>query len=185
MSNELLKDLKRRMEGALDVLANDFAGLRTGRASTSLLDPVKVDAYGSLTPLNQVGTVTAPESRMLSVQVWDQSMIKSVEKAIREGGLGLNPFVDGNSVRVPLPDLSEERRKELVKVAKKYAENARVAIRNVRRDGMVAAKKMEKDSEISEDEMHIMGEDIQKLTDQNIQKIDEILKKKESDIMHV
>lgn len=185
MSQDLLNDLQRRMQGSLDALTHDFAGLRTGRASTALLDPVKVESYGNIVPINQVGTISAPDARMLSVQVWDQSMVKAVEKAIREAGLGLNPFADGNSVRVPLPDLSEERRKELVKVAKKYAETARVAVRNVRRDGMEVTKKMEKEGEISEDEQRNMNDSVQKLTDKHIQKIEDLLKKKETDILHV
>lgn len=178
-------DLKRRMDGSVENLHKEYGGLRTGRASVSLLDPVHVDAYGSKMPLNQVGTVSVPEPRMLSVQVWDQTMVKSVEKAIREAGLGLNPQPDGNTIRIPLPDLNEERRAELTKIAGKYAEAARVSVRNVRKDGMDALKKMEKDKEISEDEHKKLSEDVQKLTDDIIAKIDKMLADKEKDIMTV
>lgn len=146
MPDALIKELKRRMEGALDALKREFGGLRTGRAATSLLEPLMVEAYGSMVPLNQVGTVGVPEPRMLTVQVWDRKMVSAVEKAIRESGLGLNPSNDGNLVRVPIPPLSEERRQELAKVAARYAEQARVAVRNVRRDGMDQLKRMEKDN---------------------------------------
>ncbi len=185
MSDILLKDLKRRMESALDVLQKDFGGLRTGRASTSLLDPIVVEAYGTRMPLNQIGTVSTPESRLLTVQVWDKSMVSAVEKAIRESGLGLNPAAEGQTVRVPLPDLSQERRQELVKIAKKYAETARIAVRNVRRDGMDILKNQEKNREISEDEHHQYSDEIQKLTDLYIKKIDEILATKEKDILTI
>lgn len=178
-------DLKRRMEGALDSLAKDFSGLRTGRASTSMLDPVVVDLYGSKMPLNQVGTVSAPEARLLTVQVWDMSATASVEKAIINSGLGLNPQAEGSIIRVPIPELNEERRTELVKVARGYAEQARVAIRNVRRDGMDSLKKMEKDNEISGDEQKRLSDDVQKLTDTNIKVVDDRLNDKESDIMTV
>lgn len=178
-------DLKRRMDGAVEALKREFAGLRTGRASTALLEPLTVDAYGSAIPMNQVGTVGVPEPRMLSVQVWDASLVKAVEKAIRESDLGLNPQVDGNMVRVPIPELSEERRTELVKVAGRYAEQARVAARNVRRDGMDTLKKLEKDSEISKDEHRDRGEDIQKLTDTHIAEIDQLVAQKEKEIMQV
>ncbi len=178
-------DLKRRMDGAVEALKREFAGLRTGRASTALLEPLTVDAYGSAIPMNQVGTVGVPEPRMLSVQVWDASLVKAVEKAIRESDLGLNPQVDGNMVRVPIPELSEERRTELVKVAGRYAEQARVAVRNVRRDGMDTLKKLEKDSEISKDEHRDRGEDIQKLTDTHIAEIDQLVAQKEKEIMQV
>ena len=180
-----MADLKRRMDGAVEALKREFAGLRTGRASTALLEPLTVDAYGSSMPMNQVGSISVPEPRMLSVQVWDNSLVKAVEKAIRESDLGLNPQVDGNLVRVPIPELSEERRSELVKVAGRYAEQARVAARNVRRDGMDTLKKMEKDSEISKDEHHDRGEDIQKMTDAHIGEIDELLGQKEKEIMQV
>lgn len=181
----MLQDLQKRMDGAIATLAKEFTGLRTGRASTNLLDPIQVDAYGSLLPLNQVGNVTAPEPRLLSVSVWDKSMVKAVEKAIRESDLGLNPAVDGQTIRVPIPALSEERRKEMVKVAGKYAEAAKVAVRNVRRDGMEELKKQEKDKKISEDEQRTQSDKIQKLTDDYVKKIDEQLVAKEKDIMSV
>lgn len=180
-----MADIKRRMDGALKALEAEFAGLRTGRASAALLEPIHVDAYGSSMPLNQVGTISVPEARMLAVQVWDASLAKAVEKAIRNSDLGLNPQTEGQVVRVPLPDLNEERRQELTKVAGKYAEQARVAVRNVRRDGMETLKHMEKDGEISEDEHRTMSHDIQKLTDDHVKKIDEILHEKEQDIMQV
>ena len=185
MPDALIKELKRRMEGALDALKREFGGLRTGRAETSLLEPLMVEAYGSMVPLNQVGTVGVPEPRMLTVQVWDRKMVSAVEKAIRESGLGLNPSNDGNLVRVPIPPLSEERRQELAKVAARYAEQARVAVRNVRRDGMDQLKRMEKDNEISEDIQRRKGDDIQKLTDEHIKLIDEALAQKEAEIMQV
>ncbi len=178
-------DLKRRMDGAISNLQTEFGGLRTGRASVSLLDPVQVDVYGSKMPLNQVGTVAAPEPRLLSVQVWDASNVKAVEKAIRDAGLGLNPQPEGNLIRIPIPDLNEERRQELTKVAGKYAESARISVRNVRRDGMDELKKMEKDGEISEDEHKRLSDEVQKLTDEMIQKIDTMLSDKEKDIMTV
>ncbi|WP_020593683.1 ribosome recycling factor [Kiloniella laminariae] len=180
-----MKDLSRRMDGAIDALKKDFAGLRTGRASTALLEPIMVEAYGASMPITQVGTITVPESRMLAVQVWDRSMVGAVEKAIRESGLGLNPSPDGQLVRVPIPALSEERRKELVKIAGKYSEQAKVAVRNVRRDGMEALKKMEKDGDISQDEMHSVGDDIQKLTDKHIKSIDDVSAQKDEEIMQV
>lgn len=180
-----IKDLRRRMDGALEALKREFGGLRTGRASVSLLDPVTVEAYGTQMPLNQVGTVNVPEPRMLTVQVWDRKMISAVEKAIRDAGLGLNPASDGSVVRVPIPPLSEERRAELAKVAAKYAENARIAVRNIRRDGMEALKKLEKEGEISEDEQHRRSEEIQKLTDEHVKSIDDALAHKESEIMQV
>ena len=180
-----MSDLRRRMEGAIQALGREFGGLRTGRASVSLLEPVTVDAYGSQMPMNQVGTVGAPEPRLLTVQVWDQSLVKSVEKAIRDSDLGLNPQTEGNLVRVPIPDLSEERRVELKKVAAKYAEQARVAVRNVRRDGMDKLKKMEKDGDISKDRHHDLGVEIQELTDQFVKEIDQSLDGKEKEIMQV
>ncbi|MGH1403203.1 MAG: ribosome recycling factor [Alphaproteobacteria bacterium] len=178
-------DLKRRMDGAIDVLQKELSGLRTGRASASLLDPVVVDLYGSKMPLNQVGTISVPEPRMLSVQVWDASAVKAVEKAIRDGGLGLNPMPEGNNIRIPIPDLNEERRQELTKVAGKYAENARISVRNVRRDGMDSLKKMEKGSEITEDDLKRLSDEVQKLTDDSIKSIDTMLVDKEKDIMTV
>ena len=186
MSADFDKDaLKQRMQGAIDTLLREFSGLRTARASTALLDPIMVDAYGSQMPLNQVGTVGAPEARLLTVQVWDKSMVKAVEKAIREAGLGLNPSADGQMVRVPMPDLSEERRKELAKVAAKYAEVGRVAVRNVRRDGMDLLKKLEKDKVISEDEHHRLSADLQTMTDEFVKKVDTALSQKERDIMQI
>lgn len=181
----LKKDLKHRMEQTVEVLKKEFSGLRTGRAATSLLDPVVVEAYGQSMPLNQVGTVAVPEPRMLAVQVWDKSMVKAVEKAIRDAGLGLNPQTDGQTVRVPIPALTEERRQELSKVAAKYAEAARVAVRNVRRDGNDTLKKMEKDNAISQDEARQYQTEIQHLTDDAIKRIDETLAHKEKEIMHV
>ncbi|MCB1782896.1 MAG: ribosome recycling factor [Alphaproteobacteria bacterium] len=178
-------DIKRRMDGALDVLHKEFGGLRTGRASASLLDPITADVYGSKMPINQVGTVSVPEPRMLVVQVWDQTAVKSVEKAIRESGLGLNPQPEGNMIRIPIPDLNEERRQELTKVAGKYAETARISVRNVRRDGMDTLKKMEKDGDISEDDHKRLSDEVQKLTDEATGKIDSMLSEKEKDIMTV
>ncbi|MEL6323899.1 MAG: ribosome recycling factor [Pseudomonadota bacterium] len=179
------KDLAKRMEGALTNLASEFAGLRTGRASVNLLDAVTVPAYGSTVPLNQVGSVSTPESRMLAVNVWDKQLVGAADKAIREAGLGLNPIVDGQTLRIPIPPLNEERRLELTKVAGRYGEAARVAVRNVRRDGMDSLKKMEKDGEISQDEQKGFEADVQKLTDQFIERIDEALKSKEAEIMQV
>lgn len=180
-----LDGLKRRMEGALAALAKEFQGLRTGRASVNLLEPITVEAYGSRMPINQVGTVSVPEPRMLTVQVWDRSMVKAVEKSIRESDLGLNPQVDGQLLRIPLPDLSQERRAELSKVAHKYAEVARVAVRNVRRDGMDSLKKAEKDGQISQDERHLYEEEVQEMTDKYVSRIDETLATKEKEIMQV
>ena len=182
MSNYNKADLQRRMDGALENLKAEYAGLRTGRASVNLLDPVVVDAYGSKMPLNQVGTVAAPEARLLTVQVWDASMVKAVEKSIRDSGLGLNPQPEGNLIRLPIPDLNEERRVEITKLAGKYAEGARVSVRNVRRDGMDSIKKMD---DASEDEQKRFSEEVQKLTDEMIQKIDTMLSDKEKDIMTV
>ncbi|WP_304608421.1 ribosome recycling factor [Inquilinus sp. Marseille-Q2685] len=173
------------MAGALESLRKDLAGLRTGRASISLLEPITVDVYGAQMPLNQVGTIGVPEPRMLTVTVWDRSAVKSVEKAIRDSGLGLNPQTEGQTVRVPLPELSEERRRELTKVAGKYAEAARVAVRNVRRDGMDALKRAEKDHEISEDEHKRLADKIQALTDARIREIDEAAAQKEREILQV
>ncbi len=178
-------DLKRRMDGAIDALDREFAGLRTGRASMSLLEPIMIDAYGASTPLNQVGTIGVPEPRMITVQVWDRSLANAVEKAIRDSGLGLNPASDGQLIRVPIPPLSEERRVEITKIAGKYAEQARIAVRNVRRDGMETLKRMEKDGEISEDEHHLWHDEVQDLTDAHIKLIDECLAKKEAEILQV
>jgi ribosome recycling factor len=181
----MTQELQKRMEGALKTLHHEFAGLRTGRASANLLDMIQVEAYGSMMPMNQVGTVNVPEPRMITVQVWDKSMVKAVEKAITQANLGLNPASDGQMIRVPIPALSEERRKELSKIASKYAEGAKVAIRNVRRDGMDALKQQEKDKKISEDEHRKQSEQIQKMTDEFVKKIDEALAAKEKDIMSV
>jgi len=178
-------DLTKRMEGAISSLKNDLAGLRTGRASASLLDPVMVEAYGQSMPINQVGTVNVPEARMVSVQVWDKSMVGPVEKAIREAGLGLNPVVDGQNLRIPLPELNEERRRELVKIAHQYSENAKVAIRHVRRDGMEEVKKAEKDGDIGKDDAHTLSDRVQKLTDDMVTRVDEALAQKETEIMQV
>ena len=180
-----IDDLKRRMNGAVDVLKDEFGGLRTGRATPALLEPIQVDAYGSSMPMNQVGTISAPDARMLSVQVWDNSLIASVEKAIRDSDLGLNPQTEGNVVRVPVPQLSEERRVEMTKIASKYAEQARVAVRNVRRDGIDDLKKMEKDGDISQDEQHAWANEIQALTDATIKEIDDAFAAKETEILQV
>jgi len=180
-----MKDLEKRMQGALEALKHEFAGLRTGRAHISLLDTVMVESYGSSMPLNQVGTVSTPESRMLSVQVWDKGNVKAVEKGIRNAGLGLNPVVDGGVVRVPIPELTEERRAELAKVAATYSENAKVAIRNVRRHGMDDAKSAEKDGDYSEDDRKRSEDVIQKLTDSHVEKVDEMLSDKQQEIMQV
>jgi len=186
MSEEqIIKDLRRRMDGALEVLRKEFAGLRTGRASASLLDPVVVEAYGNTMPLNQVGTVSVPEPRLIIVQVWDRGNVKATEKAIREAGLGLNPQTEGQTIRVPIPDLNEERRKELTKVAAKYAEQARVSVRNVRRDGMDLLKKQEKDHKISQDQHRKLDKDIQALTDDTIKKVDGLLAQKDKEILQV
>ena len=170
-----LSDTSRRMNGAVASLESDFQGLRTGRASTGMLDPISVDAYGSKMPVNQLGNISAPEPRMLTIQVWDQSMVAAVEKAIRESDLGLNPQTEGNLIRLPIPDLSAERRAELAKVAGKYAEQTRVAIRNVRRDSIEMVRKMEKDGEFGEDERHGLEGQIQKLTDEAVAKVDSML----------
>jgi ribosome recycling factor len=176
-------DLERRMAGAVESLKGDLTGLRTGRASTSLLDPVTVEVYGAHMPLNQVATVSAPEPRMLSVQVWDKSNVGPVEKAIRSAGLGLNPINDGQTLRLPIPDLTEERRKELAKLASQYAEKARIAVRNVRRDGMDSLKTDEKKGIFSEDERKRHETDVQKMTDQTIADIDAVTAAKEKEIL--
>ena len=176
-------DLERRMKGAVESLKHDLSGLRTGRANTALLEPITVEVYGAHMPLTQVATISAPEPRMLSVQVWDKSNIGPVEKAIRSAGLGLNPINDGNTLRLPIPDLTEERRKELAKLASQYAEKARVAIRNVRRDGMENLKADENKKEISEDERKRAEADVQKLTDEQIKAVDETLAHKEKEIL--
>jgi ribosome recycling factor len=178
-------EMNRRMNGAVTTLKSEFGGLRTGRASPALLDPVSVEAYGNMVPITQVGTVSAPEARMLTVQVWDKGLAKAVDKAIRDAGLGLNPQMDGQLLRIPLPELNEERRKELSKLASKYAEAARVAVRNVRRDGMELLKKLEKDHKIGQDDHHTKGDELQKLTDAHIKDIDNTLHTKEQEIMQV
>ena len=178
-------ELNRRMNGAVATLKSEFSGLRTGRASPALLDPVSVEAYGNVVPISQVGTISTPEARMLTVQVWDKGLAKAVDKAIRDAGLGLNPQMDGQLLRIPLPELNQERRKELSKLASKYAEAARVAVRNVRRDGMDLLKKLEKDHKISQDEHHTKGDELQKLTDHHIKDIDASLHTKEQEIMQV
>jgi ribosome recycling factor len=177
--------MNRRMDGAVGTLKTELAGLRTGRASPALLDPVKVEAYGNTVPINQVGTTSTPQSRLLTVQVWDKGLAKAVDKAIRDAGLGLNPQMDGQLLRIPLPELNQERRKELSKLAAKYAEAARVAVRNVRRDGNDLLKKLEKDHRIGQDEQHTKGEELQKLTDSHIKDIDAALHSKEQEIMQV
>ena len=176
-------DLERRMKGAVDSLKSDLSGLRTGRANTTLLDPITVTVYGSQMPLNQVATVSAPEPRLLSVQVWDKNNIGPVEKAIRSAGLGLNPINDGNNIRLPIPDLTEDRRRELAKLAGKYAEAARIAIRNVRRDGMEMLKADENKKEISEDDRKRLEAEVQKLTDEMIKAADEAATHKEKEIL--
>ncbi len=176
-------DLERRMKGAVESLRGDLSGLRTGRANTALLEPVMVTVYGSNTPLSQVATISAPEPRMLTVQVWDKSNIGPVEKAIRSAGLGLNPINDGNTLRLPIPDLTEERRKELAKLASQYSEKAKIAIRNVRRDGMDALKADENKKEISEDDRKRLETELQKLTDELIKAVDDVTAQKEKEIL--
>lgn len=173
------------MDGAIEALSREFGGLRTGRASPSLLDTIVVNAYGGEMPLTQVASVSVPEPRMISVNVWDNTVVKGVEKAIRESDLGLNPLTEGNVLRIPIPELNEERRRDLSKVAGKYAEQARIAIRNVRRDGMESVKKSEKDGDLSEDESRRLHDQIQKLTDEHIELVDSALADKESEIMQV
>lgn len=180
-----LQDIERRMRGAVASLKKEFAGLRTGRANPALLDPITVEAYGSSMPLNQVANISVPEPRMITVQVWDKGQVAAVEKAIRESDLGLNPVVDGTLLRLPIPELNEERRKELVKVAHKYSEQARIAVRNVRRDGMEVLKKQEKDGEIGKDDHHSLSHKVQELTDRIIKEIDDSLSAKEAEIMQV
>ncbi len=176
------KDLEKRMDGALSALKGEFSGLRSGRASASLLEPIIVDAYGAMMPINQVGSINVPEPRMISVQVWDKALVSAVDRAIRDAGIGLNPVVDGANVRVPIPPLTEERRRDLTKVAHKYAEQAKIAIRNVRREGMEAIKKAEG---VGEDDQKRQSEQVQKLTDAMIKRVDEALTAKEAEIMQV
>jgi ribosome recycling factor len=183
--NTDLNEIKRRMDGAISAFKGDLASLRTGRASANILDPVTVDAYGSRVPLNQVANITIPEARMLSVSVWDKSMVSAVDRAIRESNLGLNPIMDGQNLRIPLPELNKERRKSLVKVAHEYAEKAKVAIRNVRRDGMDGLKKAEKDGALGQDDVRAQSDRVQKMTDETISDIDRLLIDKEKEIMQV
>jgi ribosome recycling factor len=180
-----LDDYKKRMDGAINALQHEFGGLRTGRASATILDPITVEAYGATSPLNQVANVSVPEPRMISVQVWDKSVVQAVDKAIRASNLGLNPIVDGQTLRIPIPPLTGERRTELAKVAGKYAEQQRVAVRNVRRDAMEQLKKLEKDHAISQDEHKRHNDEVQKVTDEHIRKIDEMFRHKEEEIMQV
>ena len=179
------KDVLRRMEGAISAFHHDLASLRTGRASSNLLDPIQVQAYGVAMPINQVATVSVPEPRMISVSVWDKQLVGAVDRAIRESNLGFNPIMDGTTLRIPLPELNEQRRKELVKIAHQYAESARVAVRHVRRDGMEHVKKAEKDGIIGQDESRIQSERVQKMTDEKISRIDSMLSEKEAEIMQV
>jgi len=183
--DSLLTDLRRRMDGAIEVLRKEFGGLRTGRASASLLEPVTVSAYGGTLPVNQLANVSVPEPRMITVQVWDRAMVKAVDKAIREAGLGLNPQTEGQVIRVPIPDLNEERRRELTRVSAKYAEQARVSVRNVRRDGIEVLRRREKGAEISQDEQRKLQHEIQNLTDDYIRRIDEALAQKDTEILQV
>jgi ribosome recycling factor len=180
-----LADLNKRMEGALTSLKGDLAGLRTGRASANILDPITVEAYGQKMPMNQVGTVTVPEPRMIAIQVWDKGMVGAVEKAIRDSNLGLNPVTDGTNLRIPMPEMNEERRKEVAKIAHQYAESTRVSIRHVRRDGMDAIKKAQKDGDIGEDDAHGLSDKVQKSTDAMIAEVDTIITAKEAEIMQV
>ncbi len=181
----LLKDIDRRMDGALEALRKEFGGLRTGRASASLLEPIQVNAYGNMMPLPQLASINVPEPRMITVQVWDRNMVKAVDKAIRESSLGLNPQTEGQLIRVPIPDLNAERRRELSKVAAKYAEQARVSVRNVRRDGIEALRRRERAGEISQDEERKLEKDIQALTDGHIKRIDDALAQKDKEILQV
>ena len=181
----VLKDLRRRMDGALEVLRKEFGGLRTGRASAGLLEPITVGAYGGTMPLNQVANVSVPEPRMITVQVWDRAMVKAVDRAIREAGLGLNPQTEGQVIRVPIPDLNEERRRELTRVTAKYAEQARVSVRNVRRDGVDLLRRREKDADISQDQLRKLQQEVQHLTDDYIGRIDEALAQKDKEILQV
>lgn len=180
-----LNDIKRRMQGAVNALKHDLSGLRTGRASASLVEPIQVEAYGASMPMNQVATISVPEPRLLSVQVWDRGMVGAVEKAIRESDLGLNPQTEGQVIRLRIPEMSEQRRKEMVKVAHKYAEEARVAIRHVRRDGLDTLKKLEKDGAISQDDEKRQADLVQKATDEHVAEVDGVLAAKEKEIMQV
>src|SRR5437016_14177965 len=183
--DSLVTDLRRRMDGAIEVLRKEYGGLRTGRASASLLEPVQVPAYGGTVPLNQVASVNVPEPRMITVQVWDRGVVKAVDKAIRAAGPGLNPQTEGQIMRVPIPELNEERRRELTRVAARYAEQARVSVRNVRRDGIEVLRRLEKDGEISQDEHRKLDREVQQLTDDHIKRIDETLAQKDKEILQV
>jgi len=185
MADPDLGALKKRMDGALDVLRKEFAGLRTGRASVALLEPVVVEAYGNKMPINQVGSISVPDARMITVQVWDKGLVPAVEKAIRTAPLGLNPQAEGQVIRVPIPQLSQERRQEITKIAAKYAEQARIAVRNVRRDGMEMLKKMEKDHEISQDQHKNWSQKLQTMTDEHVKLIDSVVVQKDKEIMQV
>lgn len=185
MSGADFKDIQRRMDGAINAFKHDLASLRTGRASANLLDPIHVQAYGSAMPISQVATISVPEPRMISVSVWDKALVSAVDRGIRESNLGFNPIVDGTTLRIPLPELNEQRRKELVKKAHEYAENARVAARHVRRDGMDFLKKAEKDGDIGQDDHRVQSERVQKLTDETITSIEHLLTAKEAEIMQV
>jgi len=180
-----IQDLRARMENTISSFQKDLAGLRTGRASVGLLDKITVDSYGSMVPLNQVGNISAPEPRLLTIQVWDKTMVPIIEKAIVTSDLGLNPSSDGQLIRIPMPDMTEERRKEMVKIGGGYSEKAKIAIRNIRKDGMDSIKKAEKDGDISQDEMHGKSDEIQKATDEFVKKIDDLFAEKEKDIMTV
>jgi ribosome recycling factor len=183
--DSLLTDLRRRMDGAIEVLRKEFGGLRTGRASAGLLEPITVPAYGGTVPINQVANVSVPEPRMITVQVWDRAIVKAVDKAIRESGLGLNPQTEGQVIRVPIPDLNEERRRELTRVSARYAEEARVAVRHVRRDGIEVLRRREKDADISQDQQRKLQQEVQHLTDDYITRIDEALAQKDREILQV
>tara|TARA_B100000686_G_C16606637_1_gene871552 strand:- start:260 stop:808 length:549 start_codon:yes stop_codon:yes gene_type:complete len=180
-----LDEIKRRMNGAIEVFNQELAGVRTGRASATLLDPIKVNSYGTEVPLTQVGTVNVPEARLITIQVWDKGLVQNVEKAIRDSGLGLNPQIDSQIIRIPIPELNEERRKELAKIISKYAERARVSVRNVRRDGMDQLKKLEKEGSISQDEHKKLAADIQLLTDSIIGDVDKFFDNKSKEIMQI
>lgn len=180
-----LEDYKKRMDGAITALQHEFGGLRTGRASPTILDPITVEAYGAVSPLSSVASVSVPEPRMISVNVWDKSVVQAVDKAIRSANLGLNPIVDGQTLRIPIPPLTGERRTELAKIAGKYAEQQRIAVRNIRRDAMEHLKKLEKEHGISEDEHKRHGAEVQKATDDHIKKVDDALRHKEEEIMQV
>lgn len=183
--DSLLKDLGRRMDGAIEVLRKEFAGLRTGRASAGLLEPIAVPAYGGTMPIKELANVSVPEPRMITVQVWDRALVKPVDRAIRESGLGLNPQTEGQVIRVPIPDLNEERRRELTRVAARYAEQARISVRNVRRDGIEMLRRQEKDGAISQDQQRKLQQEVQHLTDETIRRIDETLAQKDKEILQV